>query len=373
MFDDFRCATLPAFVAVLKVRGARARRIAWREQLSDFTESSPIETGFAAVYRTRIAPRLNELEQERQTVLTTAKRHAAIALAAGATLGVLFLLFGSGSDGLAGALVGFGVPLAFGAVAAFLLWKRQAESWSGSAAKDVMPVVCDFLGDLTHDRNALKGFPLERMQKLGVIRPFSKAEVSDRLAGTYRDVPFEIVEAKLTNDKSQSSTNADNDNSDRSSRTQFKGLLMRIGVPDPIPGRILIARDYGMGNKLMSMFGGAGRDLPQVDTGHAAFEELFQVHSDNPDMARDLLPPAFLDSFVKIAESEGGRHGAKGLEAGFHDESFFLALQRDDDFLALGKLTTPADEIEDDLHGVFDDIATVRRIIDRLHGDHPET
>ncbi|GGD47814.1 hypothetical protein GCM10011358_34550 [Sinisalibacter lacisalsi] len=343
------------------------------EHLSDFTEHSPIEAGFAAVYRARIAPRLNELEQERQAVLAKAKSHAAIALAAGAALGVLFLLFGSGSDGLAGALVGFGVPLAFGAVAAFLLWKRQAESWSGSAARDVMPVVCDFLGDLTHDRNALKGFPLERMQKLGVIRRFSKSEVSDRLAGTYRDVPFEIVEAKLINDKSQSSTNADNDNSDRSSRTQFKGLLMRIGVPDPIPGRILIARDYGMGNKLMGMFGGAGRDLPRVETGHAAFEDLFEVHSDDPDMAMNVLPPAFLDSFVKIAKSEGGRRGAKGLEAGFHDEAFFLALQRDDDFLALGKLTTPADEIEDDLHGVFDDIAKARRIIDRLHGDHPET
>lgn len=347
--------------------------MAWGEQLSDFTERSPIKAGFSAVYRTRIVPRLNELEQERKTVLTTAKRHAAIALGGGAALGVLFLLFGSGSDGLAGALVGFGVPLAFGAVAAFLLWKRQAERWSGSAAKDVMPVVCDFLGDLIHDRDALKGFPLERMQKLGVIRRFSRSEVSDRLEGTYRDVPFEIVEAKLINDKSQNSTNTDNDNSDRSSRTLFSGLLMRIGVPDPIPGRILIARDYGMGNKLMSLFGGAGRDLPRVETGHAAFEELFEVHSDDPDMARDVLPPAFLDSFVKIAEAEGGRRGAKGLEAGFHDDSFFMALQRDEDFLALGKLTTPADEIDGDLHGVFDDIATVRRIIDRLHGDHPET
>jgi hypothetical protein len=341
--------------------------------MTDFTERSPIESGFGAVYKTRIAPLLNELEQERQTVLATAKRHAAIALAAGAALGLIFLLFGSGSDGLAGALVGFGVPLAFGGVAAFLLWRRQAAKWSGSVARAVMPVVCDFLGDLSHDRDALKGFPLERMQKLGVIRRSSRSEISDRLAGTYRDVPFEIVEAELINDKRKSNTSTDNSGSDNSSSTQFKGLLMRIGVPDPIPGHILIARDYGMGNKLMSLFGSAGRDLPRVETGHAAFEELFEVHSDNADMARKVLPPAFLDSFVGMAETEGGRHGAKGLEAGFHDDSFFMALQRDGDFLAMGNLTTPADEIEDDLHGVFDDIATVHRIIDRLHGDQPTT
>lgn len=340
--------------------------------LTNFTERSPIESGFAAVYETRIAPRLNDLEQERKAVLATAKRHAVIALAAGAALGLIFLLFGSGSDGLAGALVGFGVPLAFGGVAAFLLWRRQAERWSASAARAVMPFVCDFLGDLSFDRDALKGFPLERMQKLGVIRPFSRSEVSDRLEGTYRDVPFEIVEAKLINDKRKSTTNTDNSASDSSSRTQFKGLLIRIGVPEPIPGRILIARDYGMGNKLMSLFGSAGRDLPRVETGHGAFEDLFEVHSDDPNAAQKVLPPAFLDSFVKIAEAEGGRRGAKSLEAGFHDDSFFMALQRDEDFLAMGKLTMPADEIENDLHGVFDDIATVRRIIDRLHGDHPE-
>jgi len=164
--------------------------------LTRFTERSPIEAGFSQVYDARIAPRLSDLEQERQAILAVARRHAAIALAAGAGLGLLFLGFGTGSDGLGGALVGFAVPLAFGAVAAFLLWKRQAAKWSGSAARSVMPVICDFLGDLSYDKEAVKGFPLERMQKLGVIRRFSRAEVGDRLAGTWRGTPFEIVEAR---------------------------------------------------------------------------------------------------------------------------------------------------------------------------------
>lgn len=341
--------------------------------MTAFTERSAIEAGFSDVFNTQIAPRLNALEKKRQAILAVARRHAAIALASGAAVGLLFILFGSGPDGLAGALVGFGIPLAFGAAAALLLWKRQAKRWRGSAAKEVMPVVCDFLGDLTYDGDALKGFPLERMQKLGVIRRFSRAEISDRLEGTYRDVPFEIVEAELINDKSKSSVHGDNDRSDSGPRTQFKGLLMQVGVPDPIPARILIARDYGPGNKLARMFGGVGRDLPKVETGHDAFERSFEVHSDDPDTAQKVLAPGFLDSFVKIAEAETGHRGAKGLEAGFHDESFFMALERDADFLALGKLTAPADEIEEELHGVFDDIATARRIIDRLHGYHPES
>ncbi|MDN3719013.1 hypothetical protein QW131_06815 [Roseibium salinum] len=75
------------------------------------------------------------------------------------------MLFGSGSGGIGGLLAGFFIPLAFGAVAAFLLWKRQARKWNGTAAEAVMPEVCEFLGDLSYDYEAHKGFPLERMQK----------------------------------------------------------------------------------------------------------------------------------------------------------------------------------------------------------------
>jgi hypothetical protein len=233
-----------------------------------------------------------------------------------------------------------------------------------------MPVVCDFLTDIDYDRGAHKGFALERMRKLGAIPSFTKSEISDRLEGTWRDTAFEIVEAKLISGKRASSANDDNDNGNRSSKTLFKGLLLRVDVPEPIPTRILIARDFGMGNKLGEWFSGdSGRGMPRVDTGHAAFEKHFEVYSADPDIARDVLAPGFLDSLLQIAENEGGRHGPAALEAGFHDRSFFMALKRDGDFLSMGSLTTPMDQIEDDLHRIFADIALVRRIIDQLHGE----
>lgn len=337
-----------------------------------FAEHAPIESGFSKHFDERIVPRLNELEEQRQAILSVAKKHAAIALAVGAGFGLLFMMFGTGSSGFGGLLAGFFIPLAFGGVAAFLLWKRQARKWNGTAAEAVMPEVCDFLGDLSYDYEAHKGFPLERMQKLGVIRSHTRSEISDRLEGTYRETPFEIVEAELISEANRSSANASNDSSDRSSRTLFKGLLMRIGVPEPIPARILIARDFGPANKLGELFGGSsGRGMPKLDTGHPEFERHFEVYAADPKVARDVLAPGLLDNFVRIAESEAGRHGTEGLEAGFHDDSFFMALRREGDFLKMGGLTTPADALEGDLHGVFEDIATVRRIIDRLHGDHP--
>ncbi|MDR9485540.1 MAG: DUF3137 domain-containing protein [Sediminimonas sp.] len=334
-----------------------------------FTEKSQIETGFSEVFQDRIAPRLSDLEAERKTYLAKARRHAGIALAVGAAFGVLFTLFGSGSDGVGALVAGFGVPLAFGGVAAFVLWNRQTGKWTGSAAQTVMPVVCDFVGDMSHDHEAHKGFALERMQKLGVVGSYTRAEISDRLEGRYRETDFELVEARLISQKS-SSTSSDDDSGDRSSRTVFKGLLMRVAVPEPIPTRILIARDFGIGNKLGELLGGSsGRGMPKVDTGHPEFEQHFEVYAADPDVARDVLAPGFLDNLLAIAEAEGGRHGAQGMQAGFHDDSFFMALRREGDFLKMGSLSTPMDEIEDDLHRIFDDIATIHRIIDRLHGD----
>lgn len=337
-----------------------------------FTERAPIETGFAKVFESRIAPRLSELENQRQAILKTAKRHAGFALAAGAAFGLLFATFGTGSEGIGGVIAGLAIPFAFGAVGAIILWRRQAAKWSGSVAQTVMPEVCDFLGDISFDHEAIKGFPLERMQKLGIIRRFGRAEISDRLEGTWRDTPFEIVEAELISTKNRRGPGDDRQSSDRSETTLFKGLLMRVGVPKPIPTRILLARNFGPGNKLMEMFGATGRDLPKIETGHEAFDQAFTAYAADAETARNVLAPGFLDSFLGIADAESAKPGAEGLEAGFHDESFFMALARDDDFLAMGRLTAPADEIEDDLHGVFADIATTRRIIDRLHGDHPD-
>lgn len=104
-----------------------------------------------------------------------------MALAAGVALGLLFALFGSGSDDWKGALLAFALPLVFGAAAGCLLWKRQEKAWSGSAAEAVMPLVCEFVGGIDYDHEAHKGFPLELMRKLGMIRSFTRSEISDRL------------------------------------------------------------------------------------------------------------------------------------------------------------------------------------------------
>ena len=341
---------------------------------SVFNELNSVEKGFAEVFETRVKPQLSQLEAERKALLSKATRHAALALGAGLVLALLMLLFGTGSEGLGGILAGLGVPVILGGVAAFLLWKRQEKRWEGSVAEALMPAICDHVGDLSYDRNAHKSFPLDQIRRLGIIRPFTHPTLSDRLEGRYRDTPFEMVEAKLESKKTASHTGGKRaDNSNRST-TVFKGLLFRIGVPDPIPTRILIARSFmGPGNKLAEMLSrDTGRTMPKVTTGHARFDEKFVVYSADPDVARRVLAPAFLDNLLEISEAEADTDGTRTLEAAFHEDSFFLALNRKSDFLKMGSLRKPVTGVEEDLHLAFEDIALIHRIIDRLHGDHPD-
>src|SRR6056297_1165777 len=329
-----------------------------------FTERASIETGFSDVFQSDIAPKLNEAEAHRQALLKKAMLHAGIPLAIAALIALYALVTASDMEGR---LVGSIVPLAFGGVIAAFLWHRQARQWGNTISEAVMPGVCRFLGDLSHDKTASRRFPLDSAQGLGLIGSFNRTNLEDRLEGTYRDTDFELVEAHL---RRRSGGNDDNSKT----TTVFKGLLIRIGVPERVPTDIFIARELGgFGNALGEMFAfGTGRSKPRVTFDHAEFEAAFAVYADDPDAARRIMPDPFLDSLLAIAHSEGGDKGTRAMRAGFRESDFFLALERKDSFMEMGGLRQPVHDVEEDLHGLFEDLAIVRRIIDRLHGDTPD-
>ncbi|MGM0584374.1 MAG: DUF3137 domain-containing protein [Pseudomonadota bacterium] len=335
-----------------------------------YTERSELERGFAGVFAgvfaERIAPRLEELEAERRRRVAAARRQMAMALGAGALVALLLSLTAAGSA--KDLIFTIGLPMVASAVGAWLLWRRHAARWEGALAARVMPVVCEFVGDLDYDHAATRGFPLEHAKALGAVPAHDRARLSDRLSGRYRDTAFEIVEARLQVKRS------DDDGDSRKTDTVFRGLLFRVETPEEIPSKILIARDLTkIGNMLGKLFSGdAGRGMPKVELPHPEFERRFEVHAEDPDVARQVLAPAFLDNLLLIDRHEGAGERGPAMQAAFHGRDFFLALNRQDGFLEMGALSRPVGDIEEALHRVFDDIALVRRVIDRLHGDHAE-
>ena len=325
----------------------------------EFTERTELEKGFAALFHDRVRPALMSLESQRVERLAKSRRWMAMVFFGALAVAVLLFVAFSGDWRV---FVGI-VLVILGGIGALVARSIQAAGWSGAVEQAVMPAVCEHIGDLTYSSKANHNFPVGEMRALGMLPSYSSSSLSDDLRGRYRETDFELVEARLSK-KTQGSDGKSK------SKTVFRGLLFHIAVPVEIPTRILITRDMGaIGNKLSAFFSGdKGRGMPKVDMPHEAFEAVFEVHADDPDTARDYLPPAFLDSLLAIGEEEGGKRGTKSMAAGFRDRSFYLALNRGGEFLKMGSLSTPVADMEDDLHAIFADIEIVHRIIDRLHG-----
>ncbi|SMX33478.1 DUF3137 domain-containing protein [Maliponia aquimaris] len=316
-----------------------------------FTEQSPIETGFAEIFAREIAPRLDELEAQRQAL--SRKGWLWFAVVVAVFVGIAAVAWP--------ALGGFGAVffLIFGAIAGLIARGLQGNKWTGAVAETVMPHVCAFLGETRYDRSAATRFPLDRVESIGLIGSHDSARLEDQVVGRWQGVDYTLVEARLT----RSSNSKDKKTSD----TVFSGLLFRIGLPHPAPTRIVILRNYGRTLNAVAGFlsRGKGRGLPRVDTGHAGFEKDFELHAADPDAALDYLPAAFLDNLVAIGETESDK-GTKGMRAAFDGEDFWLALDRTKPFMEMASLGKPVSNITEDLHRVFDDMALIRRIIEWL-------
>ena len=312
-----------------------------------YTEKTPLEQGFAAVFEDKVLPKLHEVELERQAMVNETRKKLAL-LAAGCVV-VMGLGWLIGDD--FGFLIMGGAPV----LAAFIGIRMRVdagERWKARLANSVMPHVCDHVGDMRFTASGA-GFPIKPFLDLRLVERHQKAELNSLLSGTHAGMGFSIVHARLTSQRA-------NSNDDTTYTTQhFNGLLFRIDLGQPAPGRIALMRDRGAaGNKLAEAFSSGGpRSLPKLDFDDADFEEMFETYADEPDAARDFMTDARRASLVKI----GTEHGR--LLAGFDGQYFYMALERPGGFILIGNFREAADALEYSLNRVFHDIATVQEVI----------
>lgn len=322
----------------------------------NFTERSPIETGFAQIFEANVAPKLIEFEFERKAMLSKTYRKMALAVAAAiAIVGLPVLMWGP--DRLFPVIF---LTLFAGGIGVFTIWAKAGSTWTSKVKDIAMPAICKHVGELTYSANG-SAFSLHTMLDLKLLPKHDKESRRSHFRGTHNGSAFEMVHATLTTETE--GTNG------RNTSTVFRGLLFRVDMDPPAPGRIVLMRDRGgMGNKLAEAFSfGSTRALPKVSFDDTAFEAAFEVYADRPDDAKAYLSDTMRAAIMHIGVDQGRGLGAQAFVAGFQRGSFYMALKRDGAFMKMGGLTTPVTEIEADLHGVFDDIALIYQVIDRLH------
>ncbi|MGH6912460.1 MAG: DUF3137 domain-containing protein, partial [Geminicoccales bacterium] len=281
---------------------------------------------FADLFRREIAPHVERLEAERRR-----QRHSCLAVilaTGGVALGTLVVLWPVNRA------TGFVLALALGALG-YALQGYLRNQFSSELRKLVMPAICQAIGDLTHRVGGQTGIDLEELAGLGLLPGHDRRAIDDVFTGRHRDTGFTMLEARLRRRGYGRR---------RRARTVFRGLILQIETPKPIPARIMIARDSGaIGNRLKGWLKQIG-GMERIALPHPAFEERFELYADRPELAVETVSPDFCDAMVALAEA----HDGKPLQAAFAGRHFYLAMPRSGDQFRLGSVFRPLDDLEDE-------------------------
>ncbi|MCT4558797.1 MAG: hypothetical protein N4A61_12170 [Pelagimonas sp.] len=186
-----------------------------------YPETLRIETGFAPVFETRITPLLSSMEAKRKRLNLLG--WLIVAFFAAVAIGISGYVLTSGADST-GAFLIIVFVVALSGLCAYVgrLWLTG--SLEAKLAGQVMPVICDFVPNLTYDRAAKANFPTKSLQYNNLVPRHDVASFEDHLAGSYRGIPYDVVELHLQ-------TRETDHEGTTESETVFKGVGVRIALP----------------------------------------------------------------------------------------------------------------------------------------------
>lgn len=323
------------------------------QQASDQTE---LTQRFKEMFEREIVPRLPELEAARQRLLRTFYGRVAITAAMFLIPPIAMLLFGASKEAF------LGVALAYFAVVMVtrFFWLQLPGARHHAALGDLaIPAVCRFFGELSYQYRPPEDFDVKRLVSVVPSLYGEMHKLSDFFSGCYRETDFFMAQMKPAERKILGMRNR---------KVSFWGLLFDIEVPVPFDCHIVMVSDKGaLGNKIAAAMRNTFAALSPVSFDHSAFEDRYQVYCDNPDEARRLLNPSFLDAIVELAATAG----EKSLNATLTEGRFLLALPRNEDYFTIGNLRLPLDHMWDDVVMLLEQVTIPHRLIDYLHGDLP--
>lgn len=218
--------------------------------------------------------------------------------------------------------------------------------------------ICQLVGDIKYSSQPVDEIDPWKFQDLGVIQSFNGWHAEHLFVGSHRGTEFRVCEAQLFGLSGK-----------YGSATKFKGRLFDIEVPVPFTCRMLIVGDRGA---LMNWLGALLRDrfagMVRMETSCPEFQARYEVFSDAPKEARDILSSDFLAAMVDLAEATN----EKALNAAFVDGRFLLALPRQRSLFNIGEVNPPLHQMRNVFEQLVREITLPHRVIDFLHGDRPQ-
>lgn len=264
---------------------------------------------FAKIYHEKVLPQLKYIDNERKIEHKKAWIFSSIVLIlALIVFGISFYKPMEIIYYIAGALF-FGSSLCY---------KTVQKKFENKLKKQLMPLFMQAFGNFTWTNcQIIDTYEIKDSQ---IFDKFTKRAVDDNFRGEYRQTPIEISETKLYY--------YEYTRNGRKKRTEFKGVLISIGVGKRFTGHTIVrSREFLFNKKVYQ----------EVKLEDPEFNKKYFVDSNDQVEARFLLTPAFMERFKNITTS----FNAYEHQCSFKNGKILIALSTYKDLFHLGQLSTP--------------------------------
>jgi len=153
----------------------------------------------------------------------------------------------------------------------------------------VLPRLAATFGALSYRSAAMPD--LGRLKAENIFRKFDAVDADDEIHGTYRNLPLNIVELKLTN------------GSGKNKQTTFSGLLLTLDLPRDTGAMTAVVSDAGAVGNFMDRQRSQNRQRVKLED--PVFEKVYEVYGSDQIAARALLNPAFMERLMKLGQLPG--------------------------------------------------------------------
>jgi hypothetical protein len=300
----------------------------------------PSPDDFDAIFDTRIAPALAQLEDERKAVVKGFRMR-------GAPISVLFAASAAaGAWVLSSDVMLAGFALLFSGVVAFAIAFQPLQRTANRAKERALGAILQPLGVSF----TISGFVTpdwEGVRRWGLAPGYDRSSFEDLFVGVRKGCAFALYEAHLekeTRDK----------DGDRSYHTVFRGQILSLAYPKLFTGAVIVRRDGGIFNA----FSSPGSGFERVGVADPEFERAFEIWGTDQVMARHVVDLLVLE---RLLELERAMKGAR-LRCAFADGKVLIALEGKDKFEAGSMFTSLLDR--ERARRIFTDVASVFALID---------
>lgn len=299
------------------------------QNLKEFKEN------FAKIYHKDVAPQLKYIDNERLVVKKKAFQYAAITVAIGLVVLLLSVIFNNRDYlmiiGLLTVIFGFGIHYS------------MAKNFERDLKKQIMPLLMKAFGNFTWSMS--DSIDTNEIKASKIFTKFTRRSTDDNFYGTYRDMPIDISETELTYTTRDS-------NGNRQTRTEFRGVLISIGVCKNFIGHTIVRTREFMFNKKV---------YEEVKLEDPEFQKEYFVDSNDQVEARFLLTPAFMERFKNISTA----FGTSEAQCSFKEGKILIALSCQGDLFKLGDLDTPVTDTAAYME-FLTEIISIFKMIDHL-------